>query len=359
MKKILAFDSLRFLACIAIMLHHIGINIYLYHGLPNPYFGSADLAVEIFLILSGFLLAKHYFSYLNVYETPGQNLRNFAWGKIKRLYPEYVVAVFLCLVLTNLFAHHVSLRPLGLNLMMIGGMGGVPNIINGVWYVVVVFWGSLLAYSLMTYKRDFARYVLLPILSFLCLFYLMNHCWSISGHQQPIEFSLFSRGMIRGFLGLTVGIYCYQICQWIKNLNIRWNPKAVTCALFCGEVLSIIVLFREIILRNHHSISDFGIYFYGAFIIGLLYFHREKVLKFLSWRIWGHVAYLAYTIYLTHLILIEILRKHWLGLSYMSPWCSYPIIIILCIVFGWAAYQLQKWIFIGLRKLFVQESIQQ
>ena len=58
MGKIIAFDALRFIACLFIIWHHTGINIYEFHHIDHTFFRTAGLAVEIFFVLSGFLLAK-------------------------------------------------------------------------------------------------------------------------------------------------------------------------------------------------------------------------------------------------------------------------------------------------------------
>lgn len=62
MKKIVAFDTLRFIGSLLIIWHHTGINIYGFHKLGWSYFRTTGLAVEIFLVLSGFLLAKSYYN---------------------------------------------------------------------------------------------------------------------------------------------------------------------------------------------------------------------------------------------------------------------------------------------------------
>lgn len=62
MKKIIAFDTLRFIGSLLIIWHHTGINIYGLHSLKWTHFRTTGLAVEIFLVLSGFLLAKSYYN---------------------------------------------------------------------------------------------------------------------------------------------------------------------------------------------------------------------------------------------------------------------------------------------------------
>lgn len=359
MKKIVAFDSLRFIACLFIIWHHTGINIYGFHSLPYSYFLTAGLAVEIFFVLSGFLLAKSYYKSLNNGLSAADNCKNYFFNRIKRLYPEYIFAMLLCALLTNLFSHHISMRSFMLNAFMLAGWGGIPNIINGIWYVIVLLWGGSLLFNLLSLYKEKAIYWILPTISCLCLFYLINHDTNISGHQFPIEFGLLSKGTIRGILCITVGIYCFQICQWMKIANIYLKPKIQSVALFILEIVAVALLVNAILIRKNQDVSDFNIYFYISYIVGLLYFRKEKFLKFLSWKCWKPFTDLSYTIYLTHLILLEILRVHWVGLSTMNPCLMYAIVTIVCIAFGAICYYTQKWLFSKLKHfLFVSSSCQ-
>ena len=353
MKKIAAFDSLRFIACIFIILHHTGINIYQFHKIDNPYFRTGGLAVEIFFVLSGFLLANSYLNSLSNHLNVGENCKQYFFRRIKRLYPEYIFAMLLCALLTNLFSHHVSMNTFMLNTVMMAGWGNIPNIINGIWYVVVLFWGGNILYNMLVFYKDKAVNIILPIIGCVCLFYLINHGSNISGNQRGIEFTLLSKGTIRGFLGLITGIYCFFICQIIQNIKIKFRKPVVSLVLFVLECVATGLLFNAVLLRKSQDISDFNIYFYISFLVGLLYFHQEKLLKFLSWKCWEKVSYLSYTIYLTHLILLEILRVHWKGLATMNPFVMYTVIICLSVLWGYVCYHAQKKLFVKLKEMIM------
>lgn len=358
MTKLISFDALRFIACIFIILHHTAINIYQFHHIEHSFFRAGGLAVEIFFIISGFLLAKSAYKALQKgNELPaGVAVKNYFWGRVKRLWPEYMFALLLCALLTNLFSHHLSMRTFMLNVTMMAGWGNIPNIINGIWYVIILFWGGCLLFNLIILYRERATSVILPIISFLCLFYLINHGKNITGHQYPIEFNLISKGTIRGLLGLSVGIYCYQICEYIKTLTVQIKPKALNIFLGICELTVVCLLINTILLRRGQNIDAFNIYFYIAFLVGLLSFKKEFFLRFLSWHGWERVAYLSYTIYLTHIILLEILRVHWVSLNTMNPAVMFVIVTILCVAFGFVCYHTQKWIFNKLKHVFLSSA---
>ena len=350
-KKIIAFDTFRFFMSIAIILHHIGINIYSFHNLQNNFFMTADLAVECFFILSGFLLALNFSRIDFSYNQSCDVAQKFFFKKIKRLWPEYIVAMLLCALLTNMFSHHISMNTFLLNSVMMAGWGNIPNIINGIWYVTVFFWGSVFLYSLLCFYQEKAKMIFIPLIALICLFYLVNHGGNISRHQQCIEFQLLSKGTIRGLLGLCCGIFCFEICEIIKNLKVKFRPKILNLILLILEITATILLFNTVILRKQHNIADFNVYFYAGFLVSLFYFKKERFLSFMAWKGWEQIAYLSYTLYLTHLIVLEILRVHWKQLSYMSPWMSYPIIIFLSLLFAIICYHLQKWLFAKLKDI--------
>lgn len=124
--------------------------------------------------------------------------------------------------------------------------------------------------------------------------------------------------------------------------------------LHVAEFLSVFLLIRLCLFKKSDGIYDFNVYYYASFIIGLCYFKKELLLKCLSWPFWKHFSYLAYSIYLTHLIPIEIMREHWKGLSYMSPYISYPIILACSIGFGFLCYHAQKYFFAKVKFLLIK-----
>lgn len=134
---------------------------------------------------------------------------------------------------------------------------------------------------------------------------------------------------------------------------LRFRPQITNALLLIAEITATCLLINAILLRKGQDIADFNIYFYISFLVGLLYFKKERFLKFLSWNGWERVAPLSYTIYLTHLILLEILRVHWVGLSTMNPALMFTIVTLLCLAFGYLCYQTQKYLWRLIKKVLL------
>lgn len=83
MKRVFSLDGLRGVAAIAVMLFHVG------QSYQSPLMASGYLAVDLFFILSGFVLAKRYTKEL----AGGLGTKAFMLARLERLYPIFLVGV--------------------------------------------------------------------------------------------------------------------------------------------------------------------------------------------------------------------------------------------------------------------------
>lgn len=344
MRHITSFDTLRFVAAIFIVLYHCTLNF------KGKYFSCGNMAVELFFVLSGFLLAKTYEKRVSQKQTSLEKCQTYCANHFVRLWPEYLFSMCVTIILLQIF-DKVNIQPFGLNVVMISGVGGVPRILNDSWYVPVVFWGGCLLVSLLIFAKDKAKIFILPILFFLCLFFMINNKKPFRGPYDVVG-SLFSKGMIRGLLGMIIGIYTYWSCEKLQKFKKKLNPKLISTFLFMGEIVSLLGLFYTFTLQRKHHISDFNIYFYAAFLIGLLYFQKEKLLKFLSWKIWKPFTKISYMLYLTHGAIVSILAahcSHFMKVNKLSPIVllsiSLPFAFLCYWTFIWSQERIKKLVF--------------
>ena len=340
MNRIASFDTLRFFATIFIILSHIP------NRFSGTYFHQSYLAVEFFFIISGFFLAKTYEESSKLFPAPIGNCRHYFINRFIRLWPAYIFALFLGFTFGDI---STLLNSLGLNVIMLGGSGGIPSLLV-MWYIPVLFWGGCFLYNLLVFNEEKAKCIYLPIISILCLFYLMNHD-GIWGTSIPLDFKLINRGFIRGVLGLTVGIYTYWICRFITTKKEFLKKERLPRILLFWEILSVFSLLNALILKQEAKTYDFNIYFYIAFIVGILFFRKEKILKFLSWKVWQPFGEISYMLYLTHYIIIQIFMEHWNALFQSHLYLAYFVIPFISIIFAFLCYWIQKWLFMKFKNI--------
>ena len=102
-----ALDGMRALAMLAVFSYHFGLPVkpmMAWHGLGYRVIPNLDLGVEIFFVLSGFLIFRP-FAAANLAGAPRPALRSYFIRRATRIYPAYWVALTMFLV-----THEVRIR---------------------------------------------------------------------------------------------------------------------------------------------------------------------------------------------------------------------------------------------------------
>lgn len=107
-KRTISFDIIRGLAAISIMLYHYTCRyneIDVLKEAPTDFglkisWGFA--AVSLFFILSGYFSGRHLFDYNSI------SGGGYLYNRFKRLYPAYIISVFITFLTTKLFLKELS-----------------------------------------------------------------------------------------------------------------------------------------------------------------------------------------------------------------------------------------------------------
>lgn len=120
-QRCVALDGLRGLAAVAVVLHHCG------HHLRAPWLvGHGAFAVDVFFVMSGFVLHRAYGPRLR----GGWPVAAFARARLARLYPMYAVGLVVGLLVLSAYAAETGLAGAGSALFraFIGGSLLVPDL---------------------------------------------------------------------------------------------------------------------------------------------------------------------------------------------------------------------------------------
>lgn len=248
---------MKFFFSIMIVCHHSGpIFDYKWCILGGGYIG-----VEFFFIVSGYFLANSVKGLENVateVTLPGKATRQFVFGKIKKIMPNYLCAILLS------FGLYAVVRSYGMqtilqNMVLVLSevfflqMAGFPGSwVTGVaWYLSAMYIVMFAIYPIYRYKRDIFINIVAPI-SIVLIYGGFAHNY---GHlNQPDMWMVFVfKGVLRAFAGISLGCVVYEIGLSLKGKTFNFAVKSL---LTLTEVVGYIGVFIYAYYM-HLSVYDF------------------------------------------------------------------------------------------------------
>lgn len=339
-ERIVSFDALRSFFILSIILYHTDI-------VGKRFLSQGYLAVEMFFVLSGFLLANSYFKHRIILES--YNLfKEMIWHKIKRLYPEYLFTTVLVFIIYTVFFHIRGLsRYIFWNLIMYGHLGLAPNIVDGSWYVGALFWGTFVTLALMIkYREGFFISAPLLFLSSCILLFHANNTSLMS--TARLVLNIFPFGFLRAIAGLSMGVIAYYVYQnkWLQNkiLNVF--------------ILIITLISTYLLLDNNRpSETVYNIYFLALFLIlSSATLDRHMQMLFDN-KFFQYLAKISYMVFLTNILVLKIIAKYIAYFPLINKNICIIFAVFSCFAFAALCYHMQKWLFIKLKQiLFIPQS---
>jgi len=227
-----AIDIMRLLFALIIVMFHARAFY-----LENPYFKAGNMAVEFFFVLSGFLMNRSIAkeeatkAIVEINDLGDCTLR-FIVNKFKNIYPYMLLAyciIFLekALLLKKSLGsviHDFFLSIWELLLLREGALSKpVYGINDPTWYLSGLLISMLILYPLMRNRRRLFGQVMAPLIAiFLISFLMQNYGTVVRAVGEYDYFSLF--GLKRAIAELCVGIFCYQIYEYLYKY--KWNTFA-------------------------------------------------------------------------------------------------------------------------------------
>ncbi len=228
--QFVTLDSLRGLAAITIALFHFS------GGWPGY------LAVDFFLVLSGFVLS-HSYIYTSSHATPIQ----FIVNRLARLYPLHIYTLCTFVVVTILTGKGVPSYPDGTlstllqQLTLTNNIGLNPNGLtwNRIsWVVSVIFWVNLFSFLFINRKTKNIMLLIVSLSGFLIIYYNTGHLDVTAGNY----YLFVNSGLLRGFSSFFLGIVSYRIfLHFLHNVKIKQQSNILEIFCIVGIILIVFV----------------------------------------------------------------------------------------------------------------------
>lgn len=207
--------------------------------------GRGAIAVEFFLLTSGYLLAS------SVHRVPDSVPFDWhdTWGFIKRkimgFYPAFLIAWFITFVTVNIVKfENVSTLLSNLfssifevTLIRNAGFTGYRSLPQA-WYLSAMILSLFILYPIYRRNKKRFEYYIAPAIAILVLGYLFYNTKSLINPNKYLHYGL--KSTFRAFAEICLGVVCYVLCEKLKTAKItRTKAHLLSVAELFGYGASI------------------------------------------------------------------------------------------------------------------------
>jgi peptidoglycan/LPS O-acetylase OafA/YrhL len=295
-------SGLRAFAVIPVLLFHAGV----------PLFHGGFLGVDVFFVISGFLITG---IIIDGVRDGSFTYRDFYNKRIRRIFPALLFVVIVCCVLSLFFMVPYDLKSFGQSVF--ATLMSVNNILlymtSGYWSLASEFKPLYHTWSLSVEEQF---YILMPLLVIVCFnvfnsskralsiafisIVLLSFFYSLSIDDREFNFLiLFSRAweLLFGSIGAVL----------IRRFDIKDNSKVSGAVAFLGFILIIFSYFKPYMFSSNQAIVNI-VPVLGAFLVLVFSNSNYGVGRFLALRPFVFVGLISYSTYLWHQPLLSYLR---------------------------------------------------
>jgi peptidoglycan/LPS O-acetylase OafA/YrhL len=290
--EIRSLTGLRGVAAAYVVLYHLHL-FELCSGSAATFLTHGYLAVDLFFVLSGFVMALTY-SKLFEGEFSAAKYRDFLGRRIARVYPLYTVVTVVCFALNSLRHEPGSVGVLTANLLLVQSWSICKSLVGPGWSI----------------SAEWAAYLIFPLLVAVCLF--RGRRWSVVAgvlavaslillaqapaslihvacYRGPMDLADGYAPVLRCVSEFTLGLLAWRSCKH-DLMGSRWLPMLTGAA----------ILFLLAIRR-----SDIGIVLLLPVFIASLSHEGSLAAKALGSRPLRWLGEISYSLYLVHTLCLN------------------------------------------------------
>lgn len=326
-KEIRALTGVRGVAAIVIVLYHFS-DVHLYSGGVLQYFviPHGYIAVDLFFMLSGFVIALVYRDAFAI--APFANYREFWIKRVARLYPAYLAIAVLYVVKMALglsgdtFAQFSLYDVIG-NILMLSGWGLHIHPLIGVSWAASAEMGSyVLAPLLIAYiVRGNAIFAVAGVALSLAAIQAIQA--SGQGGSGPLDVTSGDSfyPLLRAIAGFALGQAIFRFSVSVRPLPMIFQDALVALILLAIVVAAVV------------SADDLPIYVLFIPLVAILsYDGRLARLLFANGPIYD-MGLISYSVYLLHPLFVSFAVRGWR--HYGETGASYLVSMLICLVVIW------------------------
>ena len=242
-----AIDFWRFVfAAILVIFHSCMLDIALIHP-GEEYifpFQLGSLAVEFFLLTSGFLFAKSMNKKRDNDVFSWKNTWTFMKGKVMSFYPAYLICLVLTFIAVNVTRYICQVKPylpdasrtdkakeLFINFgkliyesTLLRNFGlDFERLLDQAWYLSAMVLVLLLLYPLYAKNKRRFEYFIAPVIAVALLGFIFLHGQSLLNPSKKYDlfykYAFTYKGNVRAMAEICLGVVCWRVCEWLKKID--------------------------------------------------------------------------------------------------------------------------------------------
>jgi peptidoglycan/LPS O-acetylase OafA/YrhL len=335
-KKFYALDAIRGIAAIFVVLRHSG------EFFNGNYFFNSFLAVDIFFLLSGFVIAHAYEKKL---KTGALSISEFIKVRFIRLYPLFVFSILISSALlitksalTN--SSHTAIETIPnifLTLLFIPNFFQDINISAPLFILNVVFWSLFfelaanIFYALFRARLNTPTTIALILINAFVIFYFAYKDGSIdNGFSWGL--GSIALGTARAFFGIFFGMYIYKIYR--QSLMPQW----LSSHLLLPIALASLMLACPNLYNYNWILQLIAIYIVFPLCVLWAANADRKTSLSKTFTLLGAISYPLYVLHIPATQYLNLFLKE--DIRHFAPWSGIIFLLVLCI----ACFYIERYI---------------
>lgn len=323
-KRISNLDLFRFFAITFVLYYHVSLMFLSEHFYSRRFFMIGELGVELFFVLSGFLVAGLYYKV----KKEKVNLRIFWLQRFARTYPPYLVALIISFLMVYFFRNET---------FDFGYLVFLQNFYDNITYFKVSwslcieehFYLLFVIFILVT--AGLSKHKVLIAWLVLCILPLIFRV--IAGYNNtPHSFNFYATASIFKFDGIAIGAFFAFLTN---NYNISYQGKFIYNAILLIVLILIGLWISDDYTYLKYTLGYFLFVCNAALLMVSLYYSKPVTIG--KFHFVKQIALMAYSIYLTHPWVINtflIIQKRY----HINEFILFVICLLIIWVVGYVFY---------------------
>ncbi|WP_081604443.1 acyltransferase family protein [Pseudoalteromonas ruthenica] len=302
-----SLDAFRGIAALMVVLFH---SPFFSHDKPLL-FTKADIFVDFFFILSGFVITHAYMARLQA----GYSLKRYMQARLARLYPLHLIVLLLWLLYAG------ARYAIGLHI----NIDNSPFFMQNDLHALTTHLALVNAHGLDNHLSwnapawsigaEFSCYVVFAVLT-ICLPKHMNKitfvvtllvlCYFVIYITKPHTLlRTFDMGFVRALGGFFTGVAIYKLRQHFLSMTLS-KSKTVHNIV---EITLITLMLGAVMYLSTNKIGQLVCFTVFAVTIFVFSFTSGFISSMLALRLPQYLGQLSYSIYMTHMLIIVVIHQ--------------------------------------------------